>query len=114
MASQDKQPLSGLPQDIADLLRQRHQNRLGAVYSSLYSFWKARHTAIPGATNRRDAYSVILFDESAVSSVNNDLTSGPEDLLDKILGHHAGGGTKFTAAIQAAQDCIVNYWNAER
>src|SRR5487761_1840560 len=44
MCSTDRQPLADGP--AAARIRQRADNRLGAVYSALYSFWTARHAAI--------------------------------------------------------------------
>lgn len=43
MASEDRKPLADGP--AADRIRTRANNRLGAVYSALYSFWTARHAA---------------------------------------------------------------------
>src|ERR1700761_9015755 len=109
----DRQPLTEGP--AAERIQQRSNNRLGAVYSALYSFWSARHAAIgagqrtlgaqrrldtvysalhnfwaarnAGATRgqepaftRRDAYSVILFNDWATSTLVNDVTSTPDQL----------------------------------
>jgi len=41
MCSMDRQPLADGP--AAERIRERANNRLGAVYSALYSFWTARH-----------------------------------------------------------------------
>jgi len=43
MCSTDRLPLADGP--AAELIRERANNRLGAVYSALYSFWTARHVA---------------------------------------------------------------------
>ena len=43
MCSTDRLPLADGP--AAERIRERANNRLGAVYSALYSFWTARHVA---------------------------------------------------------------------
>jgi hypothetical protein len=44
MRHKDRKPLARGP--ATDRIRLRADNRLGAVYSALYSFWSARHTAV--------------------------------------------------------------------
>ena len=66
MGSSDNRPLANSP--VTQLIVQRQNNRFGAALSSLYSFCKAREEAVrQGAATgaRRDAYSVILFDQQA-------------------------------------------------
>jgi len=63
---EDNLPLANSP--MAQLITQKENNRFGAVLTSLYSFCKARDEAIrQGASTgaRRDAYSIILFDDEA-------------------------------------------------
>lgn len=112
MGATDRQPLANTP--VTARLRARHNNRVGAVYSSLYAFWLARHAAISTGTNRRDSYSVILFDHALYSAVNNDFTSTPEALLDMVLPYGAGGGTNFNMALESARQCMENNWSTER
>jgi hypothetical protein len=150
MASDDRKPLADGP--AAERIRDRSNNRLGAVYSALYSFWTARHAAVtagqrtlgtqrrlysalssilPGTRNaavrnvdvtrgqepgftRRDAYSVILFDDSTRTALDNDVTSSPDQLLDIMLSHYANGGTNFSNALRAAQTTMVQNWSSER
>jgi len=53
---------------MTQVIVQRQNNRFGAALTSLYSFCKAREEAVrQGAATgaRRDAYSVILFNEQA-------------------------------------------------
>ena len=53
---------------MAQLIIKKENNRFGAVLTSLYSFCTARDEAVrQGATTgaRRDAYSIILFDDEA-------------------------------------------------
>lgn len=66
MDSRDNLPLANSP--VTQVIARRQNNRFGAALSSLFSFCKAREEAIrQGAATgaRRDAYSVILFNEQA-------------------------------------------------
>ncbi|KAF8260139.1 hypothetical protein EI94DRAFT_1897819 [Lactarius quietus] len=117
MSSRDRQPLSDAP--ATDRIRKKTNNRLGAVYSAVYSFWSARHAAVTSGQQeigvRRDAYSIILFDDTAKDVVVNDFTSTPDQLLNIVLDKKTrGGGTNFTAALQAAEAMMINNWSAER
>jgi hypothetical protein len=147
MDSKDRVPLVDGP--AAERIRQCANNRLGAVYSALYSFWSARHATIAagqqlgsrrgfdsvysalysalwstsstaatadqqGGGGRRDAYSVILFNNSSKTVLTNDFTSTPDQLLDVLLNEHAGGGTNFTMALDAGRSVMLQHWSAER
>ncbi len=147
MDSSDRQPLAEGP--AAERIRSVSNNRLGAVYSALYSFWSARQAAVTagqrtlgtqrgidtvysalysfwnarnvGTTGdqepiagRRDAYSVVLFNESTTTIVLNDFTSSPDRLLDIMLGNGAFGGTNFATALREAQAVMMRYWSTER
>ncbi|KAI0089047.1 hypothetical protein BDY19DRAFT_993280 [Irpex rosettiformis] len=112
MSHGDKRPLDGTP--ITATLRQRHNNRVGAVYSSLYSFWQARHAAITAGAARRDSYSVILFDHELHRAVTNDFASTPDALINSLLQYGARGGTNFDLALQEAKRCMENHWSTER
>lgn len=112
MSGGDRQPLVNTP--VTAKLRARHNNRVGAVYSSLYTFWQARHASLNGAANRRDAYSVILFDHGLYMAVNNDFASTPDALLDMVMPYGAGGGTNFDMALKETQRCMQNHWSTER
>jgi len=63
---------------------------------------------------RRDAYSVILFNDATTHALTNDVTSTPDQLLGTVLRHQIGGGTNFTAVLQAGQKVMKQNWNAER
>ena len=93
-------------------------NRLGAVYSALYSFWSARHAAVTAGQRilgaRRDAYSIVLFNESATSILVNDFTSSPDQLLNIVLANQASGCTNFAEALRAGQTVMTQHWNTER
>ena len=112
MSHTDKRPLDGTP--ITAKLRQNHNNRVGAVYSSLYSFWQARHAALNAGTARRDSYSIILFDHELHNAINNDFASTPDALINLLLPYGARGGTNFNKALQAAQQCMETHWSTER
>ncbi|KAH8993666.1 hypothetical protein EDB83DRAFT_2325213 [Lactarius deliciosus] len=116
MSSDDRLPLADAP--ATDRIMQIASNRLGAVYSALYSFWSARHVAITSGqeTNgaRRDAYSVIMFNSTTKNAVVNDFTSSPDELLDIVLNTRAKGGTGFATALQAGQAVMVDNWSTER
>ncbi|KAI9443938.1 hypothetical protein H4582DRAFT_1807523, partial [Lactarius indigo] len=116
MSKTDRRPLANAP--ATDRIQERADNRLGAVYSALYSFWSARHAAV--TTNqqtigtRRDAYSVILFNAKTKNVVANDFTSSPDELLDIVLNEKTKWGTNFAAALQAGQAIMADNWSTER
>ncbi|KAI0921705.1 hypothetical protein AcW2_006594 [Taiwanofungus camphoratus] len=116
MGGSDRRPLGNTPS--TNLITRRHNHRLGAVYSSLDAFWLARQIVTNvgghGAPIRRDAYTVILFDHNISPSVVHDFSSTPNQLLNAVLQFNSGGGTNFTAAIQAAQSHMEQYWSNER
>jgi len=116
MSYEDRRPLENAP--ATDRIRERADNRLGAVYSALYSFWSARHVAMASGQQtigaRRDAYSVILFNATTDNVVVNDFTSSPDQLLDIVLNEQTEWGTNFAAAIQASQQVMVDNWSTER
>jgi hypothetical protein len=115
MANWDRGPLEDAP--AADLILQHADNRLGAVYSALYSFWSARHavvTAGQGVGTRHDAYSVVLFNRQTKNVLVNDLTSTPDQLLGIVLAEVPSGGTNFSEALGAARAIMEQHWTAER
>jgi Mg-chelatase subunit ChlD len=61
------------------------------------------------ASGRRDAYSVILFNESPSCVVENDYTSNAKGLLSHCLDVTAEGGTDFGEALQAAQTVMGDH-----
>ncbi|KAI0253465.1 hypothetical protein BJV78DRAFT_1153081 [Lactifluus subvellereus] len=93
MGSTDRKPLGYGPAE--DLIRLRADNRLGVVYSALYSFWSARHAAITASQQaasaqqgigvQRDANSVVLFSDSTKTAFVNDITSSPDELLTPVM-----------------------------
>jgi hypothetical protein len=117
MNRNDRRPLADTP--VTRRIALQSNNRLGAVYSSLYSFWTARHAAITvrgrqTTQSRRDAYSVILFDKTVSLGITNDFTSSPDQLLDAVLPYGRGRGTDFTQALFSAQMVMEQYFSTER
>jgi hypothetical protein len=115
MGETDRRPLSDAP--TADLIRRHADNRLGAVYSALHSFWSARHAATTTnqqAGTRRDAYSVVLFCERITNVLVNDFTRTPDQLLDTVLPEQPSWGTDFSEALGAAQAIMEENWSTER
>ncbi|KAI9450271.1 hypothetical protein BJY52DRAFT_1227294 [Lactarius psammicola] len=93
-------------------------NRLGAVISSLYSFWTARQAAVSqGAQlggHRRDAYSIIFFSRTPMTCVENDFTSSPDQLLTSCLRYRPFENENYTLAIEKAQAIMTSNWSTER
>jgi hypothetical protein len=116
MCQQDRQPLTNAAG--TDRITPTANDRLGSVFSSLYSFWLARQAAIDrnAQTNgvRRDAYSLILFNHKPSTSIENDFTSSPDELLAAALKYEANGGTDFTRALRRAQSVMNSHWSTER
>jgi hypothetical protein len=117
MGFADRRPLPGTP--VTQRIAAYNDNRLGAVYSALYGFWAARHAAINAqgggaAAQRRDAYSVVLFDHEIRVALENDFTSTPENLLGAVLQHRANGGTNYDLALTNAQLIMERRWSTER
>jgi hypothetical protein len=116
MKSTDRRPLPDAP--AADLIRQHADNRLGAVYSALHSFWSARHAANmagqQGAGARLDAYSVVLFCSRITNVLVNDFTRTPDELLDLVLAEQASGWTNFSRALIEARAIMEENWSTER
>ncbi|KAH9059747.1 hypothetical protein EDB87DRAFT_1562847, partial [Lactarius vividus] len=117
MFSADQTPLPNAPG--IDRITPKANNRLGAVFSSLYSFWITRQamfdrTAPSGGGARKGAYSLILFNSAPINYIENDFTSSPDDLLTAALQFDADGGTNFTRALKRAQDVMTSHWSSER
>lgn len=63
MEDSDRGPLPNTP--TTHLIRQRANNRYGAVLSALYGFWESRSNTLgPSGTGvlRRDSYSIVSFE----------------------------------------------------
>ncbi len=117
MSKADQTPLPNAPG--TDHIKPRANNRLGAVFSSLYSFWIARQAtfdrnATSGGGVRKDAYSLIFFDSEPTNCIENNFTSTPGELLTAALQYDTGGGTNFTRALKRTQDVMTLHWSSER
>jgi hypothetical protein len=116
MSCNDRHPLPDAP--MTNQIQWSANNRLGAVYSALYSFWSARHAATTANRQsvgaRRDAYSVILFNSVTTQVLTNDFTSSPDQLLGAVLRYGANGGTNFSQALRHGQTMMEHNWSTER
>jgi hypothetical protein len=113
MRKNDIVPLHNSP--VYGKIRARMNNRLGAVYSSLYSFWRARMaTAGQGSLTHRDSYSIILHDQVTEIICKNDLTKSPDELLALLLPKGPKGGNSFDRALKAAETVMMECWADER
>ncbi|KAL4063347.1 hypothetical protein J3A83DRAFT_4404551 [Scleroderma citrinum] len=114
MSNTDRRPLRNTP--ASKKICATSDNRFGAVLSSLFSFWSARAAAIGSGDSaiRRDAYSVILFNNGARIAIEHDFQSNPDQLLDTLLPYEANGGTNYTAAIIRAESLMTKHWSTER
>ena len=116
MCQQDRQPLANSAG--VDRITQTANDRLGCVFSALYSFWLARQAAIDRNAQiggaRRDAYSLIFFNHEPVTCIENDFASSPDDLLTVALRYEAYGGRDFTRALSRTQNVMDSNWSAER
>ncbi|CAE6525473.1 unnamed protein product, partial [Rhizoctonia solani] len=113
----DKRPIPGLP--ITDRLVSQCDNRYGAVVSALYCFWKSQEKvasrSLVGA--RRDAYSLVTFDDQSKIKVQNDLSSTVEQLVNFLVPQQSNGwyyGTSFGNALGTAKEVIKNSWDKEK
>jgi hypothetical protein len=90
-------------------------NRLGAVYSALYSFWSARTNAIAASgAIRGDAYSVIMFSNRPQILLENDLNTDTNGLLNIMLNQSSNEGTDFNWALEATQETMDKHWSSSR
>lgn len=113
MELNDKRPLANTP--VTQRISSIADNRLGAVYSALYSFWSARANATSRTGGlRRDAYSVIMFDDTPQTCLESDVDMDAEELLNVMLRHSVGGFTDFDAALASAQAIMERHWHPIR
>ncbi|TFK93593.1 hypothetical protein K466DRAFT_91996 [Polyporus arcularius HHB13444] len=112
MDSRNPRPLNDTP--TTRLIRRTHDNRLGAVFQSLQSFWDARRHMVGGDGARRDAYTVILFNNDATTAISHDFARTPEQLLSTVLQYRATTGTDFSVALRTAQAAMETHWSTER
>ena len=110
MIQDDRQPLENSP--VHGKIRACGlDNRLGAVYVALHSFWTARQAS---SARQRDANTVILHAQDAKSVCENDMTRSPDELLSLLLPHGPNGGNSFNKALKAADTVISRWWHDDR
>jgi hypothetical protein len=110
MKLDDRKPLEGSA--VCGKIRTRGMNnRLGAVYAALHSFWTARQAA---SGVQSDANTIILHAEGTQFVCENDITRSPDDLLDLLLPNAPKGGNSFNKALKAADAAITRWWDDTR
>jgi hypothetical protein len=115
MSYRDRQPLANYPSTAR--IARKQNNRLGAVYQAMHSFWTARAQALnrsAAADDRRDAYSAILFKSNAMQVFANDFHSTPDELLSQFLDYLPQNGTNFNEALNLTQSVMKVNWSTER
>ncbi|CAJ0912222.1 15411_t:CDS:2 [Entrophospora sp. SA101] len=114
MSHNDRKPLENIRLGIREKIAQRHDNRLGAVYSAVYSFMETRLTSqrnlTKGAINK-DTVSLILFNSSTIVPIENQPLSDLDKFLDIMIEHSPCDGTNFELAIQKAGFLIDKYYD---
>ena len=108
MSKDDRKPLENSP--VYRTISTCMDNRLGAVYSALYSFWSARQAA----GLQRDANTIILHAQDTQSVCENDSTRSPSELLNLLLRNSPNGGNCFDKALKAAGIAISKWWDDAR
>lgn len=116
MSQQDLQPSPN--STGVERIKRTANNRLGAVFSALHSFWIQRQAAVDRNSllggSRKDAYSLIFFNHEPSTSIENDVTSSPDELLTAALQFNANGGKDFSRALERAQKVMTSYWSTQR
>ena len=110
MIQDDRQPLENSPVH-GEIRAHGLDNRLGAVYAALHSFWTARQAS---SARQRDANTVILHAQDAKSVCENDMTRSPDELLSLLLPYGPDGGNSFNKALKAADAVISRWWDDNR
>ncbi|CAE6459517.1 unnamed protein product [Rhizoctonia solani] len=117
MWGNDKRPVPDLP--ITNRLVQECNNRYGAAISALYCFWtsQAKIASRSLLNTRKDAYTLVTFDDKTKVKAQNDLNSTAEQLVNFLLPQQSGGwfsGTSFDEALKTAGVVIEQNWSNER
>jgi len=99
MMSNDMRPLMNTP--VEALLRNRHNNRLGAVYNAVHQFITVRKGAVQGG-ECLDTISLILFNHSSEVIFANSNLGSFDNYLAMMLQHEPDGGTNFRVALDDA------------
>ncbi|KAG8892570.1 hypothetical protein FRB99_002627, partial [Tulasnella sp. 403] len=101
MQQQDQMPSGS--HGVSGLIRSANNNRFGSVLEVLYDFWTSRTQGAGTNARRRDAYSVITFNDTSKVDISNDVNSTPDKLLVKLVYVAPDSGTNFDAALSSAQ-----------
>ncbi|KAG9039495.1 hypothetical protein FS837_000976 [Tulasnella sp. UAMH 9824] len=111
MRNTDRLPLPHQP--VAARIESRHNNRFGAVLSALYQFLQERYSS-NGGDERRDAYSILVFNQLTEVNVQNDMASSIDQLLENALQASPSWGTNFSDALYSAERVMEESWSPER
>jgi len=109
MGGMDQRPVQQTP--VTTRISAQHNNRYGAVISSLYAFWVARQAV---NLTQRDVTSIILFDSQSETILHTDNTKNAEELVGCLLGKHSWGGTNYDRAIMEVKGVMESHWSPER
>ncbi|GBB87958.1 hypothetical protein RclHR1_14460001 [Rhizophagus clarus] len=111
MGQSDRKPIKNTP--IYNRLREKHDNRLGAVYNAVHSFLHTRLQSIsnPVAIRVQDTVSIILFNNQVIVPYENQSLTDADAMLNNLLQHSASGGTDYDLAITKAGQLIDTYFD---
>ena len=116
MSQQDIQPPPGSAG--IERIKPMANNRLGAAFSSLFSFWIQRQAAVNRNSLmggvRKDAYSLIFFNHEQSTPIEYDYTSSPDELLTTALKFHACGSANLSSALERTQKVMASNWCTKR
>ncbi|CAG8602104.1 26386_t:CDS:10 [Dentiscutata erythropus] len=95
-------------------LKDNHNNRLGAVIESVFTFIETRKnsrksTRVGQMATDRDTVSLVLFNHYATAIFENRSLSHSEDLLEEMMKYSADGSTDFAEGIKCASGLIKKY-----
>ncbi|CAG8501198.1 7794_t:CDS:10 [Ambispora gerdemannii] len=115
MSSEDCKPLH--QRSTTSRLLRNHQNRLGAVYEAVHTFFRTRKNS--GKATRigavdRDITSLILFNSVATVVFENQSLSNIEELLNKMMKFTPTGNTSYYEGLKKASEIIEKYHDPKR
>ncbi|CAJ0904909.1 2921_t:CDS:2, partial [Entrophospora sp. SA101] len=110
MGFNDRKPLENIRSNIRQKIAQKHNNRLGAVYSFMETRLTSQRNLTQGAINK-DTISLILFNSSTIVPIENQPLSDADKFLGTMVQHNASGGTNFDLAIQKAGFLVDKYYD---
>ncbi|CAB4409761.1 unnamed protein product [Rhizophagus irregularis] len=106
MTQSDRKPIKNTP--IYNRLKEKHNNRLGAVYNAVHSFLHTRlqSTSNLAAARVQDTVSIILFNNKVIVPYENQSLEDADAMLNNLLQYSACGGTDYDIAIANAGQLI--------